>query len=59
MARRPATGSLAHAAVRTAIATELRRLYADVLESPITDEMAELLRQLDAAAEGGDREPGQ
>lgn len=58
MAHRPATG-LTHAAVRTAIGAELRRLHADVLESPITEEMAELLRQLDrvAADRGHDCEP--
>jgi len=59
MAHRPATGSLAHAAVRAAIAAELRRLYADVLESPISDEMAELLRRLDDAAADGDHQRGE
>lgn len=53
MAHRPAIG-LTHAAVRAAIAAELRRLHADVLKAPITDEMAELLRRLDQVAEDGD-----
>jgi hypothetical protein len=34
-------------AVRTAIGTALRSLHSDVLQEPIPDRIAELLRQLD------------
>jgi hypothetical protein len=52
MARRP-RASLAFEGVRAAIAAELKRLYSNVLHEPITDRMAELLRQLDQPPEDG------
>jgi hypothetical protein len=39
--------SAALKAVRTGIGTALRTLLSDVLNEPIPDEMAELLKQLD------------
>ena len=53
MAHRPT-----HLAVRTAIGAELRRLHADLLESPVPEQMAELLRALDQAAQGGGNDAG-
>jgi hypothetical protein len=47
MAPRPAASADAKA-VRTGIATELRTLLSAVLREPIPNEMAELLKQLDA-----------
>jgi hypothetical protein len=38
-------------AVRTAIGTELRKLYSDVLHGEIPDRMAELIKQLDQQME--------
>jgi len=57
MARRP-VNSVTRAAVSAAIAAELRRLFADVLESPIPEAMAELIRQLDRRADGDDGDHG-
>jgi Anti-sigma factor NepR len=53
MARRPSR-RLASEAVRTGIAAELKRLYSNVLQEPIPDRMAELLRQLDQPPEDRD-----
>jgi hypothetical protein len=39
-------------AVRSAIGTELRKLYSDVLRGEIPDRMAELIKQLDQPAKG-------
>ncbi|MBO0754376.1 MAG: hypothetical protein J2P54_00825 [Bradyrhizobiaceae bacterium] len=50
MARRGNARS-AFEAVRTAIGAELKKLYSDILREPIPDRMAELLKQLDDAAE--------
>jgi hypothetical protein len=58
---RPPVNRMNHAAVSAAIAAELRRLFADVLRSPIPAAMADLIRQLDRSAgsdgNGGDRGP--
>ena len=40
-------------AVRTAIGTALRTYYSEVPREPISDRMAELLRQLVQSSEGG------
>jgi hypothetical protein len=53
MVRDPAPAALR--AVRTAIGSELRRLYSDVLREEIPDRMAELLRRLDQLKEAGPR----
>jgi len=46
VARRP-EDRLAFGAVRTAVAAELKRLDSNVLQEPIPDGMAELLKHLD------------
>jgi hypothetical protein len=51
MARRP-KAPLRSDAVRAAIAAELRRLHSDLLQEPIPERMAELLRQLDQPTQG-------
>jgi hypothetical protein len=40
-------------AVRTAIGTALRSLHSNVLNEPLPDRIAELLRQLDQPPESG------
>jgi Anti-sigma factor NepR len=42
-------------AVRSAIGTELRKLYSDVLHGEIPDRMAELIKQLDRLMEANSR----
>jgi hypothetical protein len=42
-------------AVRSAIGTELRKLYSDVLHGEIPDRMAELIKQLDQLLEASPR----
>jgi hypothetical protein len=42
-------------AVRSAIGTELRKLYSDVLHGEIPDRMAELIKQLDQLTEANPR----
>jgi hypothetical protein len=42
-------------AVRSAIGTELRKLYSDVLHGEIPDRMAELMKQLDRLMEANSR----
>lgn len=47
-------------AVRSAIGTELRKLYSDVLHGETPDRMAELIKQLDQqmeASPGGQKRP--
>jgi hypothetical protein len=53
MAHRPSP-TLKLEAVRTAIAAELRRLHSDMLQEPIPQRMAELLRQLDQPTKSGE-----
>jgi hypothetical protein len=53
MVRRP-NARLAFEAVRTAVGAELKRLFSNVLQEPLPEEMAELSRQLDQPPpEGG------
>jgi hypothetical protein len=42
-------------AVRSAIGTELRKLYSDVLHGEIPDRVAELIKQLDKQVEANPR----
>jgi hypothetical protein len=52
MARRP-NARLAFEVVRAAVGAELKRLFSEILQEPIPEEMAELLRQLDQPPDGG------
>jgi hypothetical protein len=52
MTRRGNTRS-AFRAVRAAIGAELKKFYFDVLQEPIPDRMAELVKQLDRPPENG------
>jgi hypothetical protein len=55
MGRRPRAG-FDSAAVRTAIGRALRSLHSDVLNEPLPDRIAELVRQLDQQLTGLDQQ---
>ena len=57
MERRPRAGR-DFEAVRTAIGTALRSLHSNVLNEPLPDRIAELLRQLDEQLRQLDRDAG-
>jgi hypothetical protein len=55
VARRPDPNSQLNV-VRTGIGAALQLDFADILRKPLTEEMAELLRQLDQPPEGSHRD---